>query len=210
MMGEAASRGGDMVSANHYLKRAVQNTPRTAGYWSNSAGPMSLSATQDLGAQTSLFLAYLRIREFDKALGVAEQAAKSQPKNPAGLDMEAAVYFIKGDREAARAALLEAHEMRRSDVDANSNLAKLALADGKMDQAREYYLDILKDNPKSAQTYRDLAALETQTGHPDEAEAYLIKGFEANPDDPLAAAAMALHRLAQGKYQAALQWLRRS
>jgi len=46
--------------------------------------------------------------------------------------------------------------------------------------------------------------------HPDEAEAYLIKGFEANPDDPLAAAAMALHRLAQGKYQAALQWLRRS
>ena len=157
---------------------------------------------QDLGAQTSLFLAYLRIREFDKALGVAEQAAKSQPKNPAGLDMES-VYFIKGDREAARAALLEAHEMRRSDVDANSNLAKLALADGKMDQAREYYLDILKDNPKSAQTYRDLAALETQTGHPDEAEAYLIKGFEANPDDPLAAAAVAPHRLAQGKDQAA-------
>ena len=39
--------------------------------------------------------------------------------------------------------------------------------------------------------------------HPDEAEAYLIKGFEANPDDPLAAAAMALHRLAQGKDQAA-------
>ena len=219
MMGEAASRGGDMVSANHYLKRAVQKQPENSrlldelGRTDVALGDAEAGIgefekaikanPQALGPQTSLFLAYLRIREFDKALAVAEQAAKSQPKNPAGLDMEAAVYFIKGDREAARAALLEAHEMRRSDVDANSNLAKLALADGKMDQAREYYLDILKDNPKSAQTYRDLAALETQTGHPDEAEAYLIKGFEANPDDPLAAAAVALHRLAQGKYQAA-------
>jgi len=219
MIGVAASRGGDMISANRYLKEAVKKQPENSrlldelGRTDVALGDAEAGIDEfekaikanplALGPQTSLFLAYLRTREFAKAIAVAEQAAKNQPNNPAGLDMKAAVYFIKGDREAARAALLKAYEILGSDVDANSNLAKLALADGKVDEARQYYLDILKDNPKSAQTYRDLAALESRAGHPDEAEAYLVKGFEANPDDPLAAAALALHRLAQGKYQAA-------
>jgi Flp pilus assembly protein TadD len=180
MIGVAAARGGDMVSANRYLKEAVQKEPENSalreelGKTDAALGDTKAAIEEfekavkadptALGPQTSLFLAYLRTGEFDKALAVAEQAAKNEPNSPAGLDMMAAVYFIKGDGEAARTALLKAREILRSDLSADSNLAKLALAEGKVDEARQYYLDILKDNPKSSLTYRDLAALESRAG----------------------------------------------
>jgi putative PEP-CTERM system TPR-repeat lipoprotein len=225
MIGVAAARGGDMVSANRYLKAALQKQPDDIGLREElgktdvalgdaKAGIEEFEKAvkadpKALGPQRSLFLAYLRTRELDKALAVAKQAAKSKPNNPAGFDMMAVLYFIKGDREAARAALMKARAILRSDFDADSNLAKLALADGKVDEARQYYLDILKDNPKSSPTYRDLAALESGAGRPDKADSYLANGLKTNPDDPLATGALALHRLAQGKPKEAAELVER-
>jgi len=127
MIGVAASRGGDILSANRYLKQAVQREPENSGL-REELGKTDLALGDEkagieefekavktdpkaLGPQTSLFLAYFRTPEFDKALAVAEQAAKNEPNSPAGLDMMAAVYFAKGDREAARATLLKARQI---------------------------------------------------------------------------------------------------
>src|SRR5207302_7509166 len=85
----------------------------------------------------------------------------------------------------------------------NNNLAELALAEGKPDEARQYYLDILADNPQSAQTYIALGELYART-RPQEAEGVLLKGIHENPTDPAIRIALLRLQLARGEAQQAV------
>jgi putative PEP-CTERM system TPR-repeat lipoprotein len=221
LIGVAAARSGDPAAANRYLTRAVARQPDNSALRVELAKTdLALGGTQAgvaeleevlkadpkaLGAQISLYLVYLRNKEYDKALGLAEQVAKSQPDATTGATMAAAADLARGDIAAGRAAFLKVREIDRGDVSANSNLAKLALSEGRPEEARQYYNDILSRNPKSTLTYLDLAALEDRVGHPQEAEAALERGLQANPDDFVMNVALVRVALDQGHPQQAVE-----
>ena len=219
LIGVAAARSGDMAKADQYLKLALDRQPDD---WSLRAelGVADIAAgdpkagidnleqvvkahPEVAGAEISLFTALMQTKEYDKALVLAEQMIKSDPNSPTGELLAAVVYLGQGNVNAGRAALLKARGIRPGDISANNNLAKLALAEGKPDEARLYYQDILKANPQSAQTYIALAELDTRTGRPQEAEGVLLKGIHENPTDPAVSVALLRLQLLRGEAQQA-------
>ena len=219
LIGVAAARSGDVALADQYLKLALDQQPddwplrAELGVADIAAGDTKagidnleqvVKAHPDAaGAEIPLFTALMQTKEYDKALALAEQMIKSDPNSPTGELLAAVVYLGQGNVNAGRAALLKARGIRHGDISANNNLAKLALAEGKPDEARLYYQDILKANPQSAQTYIALAELDARTGRPQEAEGVLLKGIHANPTDPAVSVALLRLQLARGEAQQA-------
>ncbi len=219
LIGVAAARSGDLVAAGGYLKLALNRRPddwslRTELGLAEIAAGDAKAGIDNLeqvvkahpgawGPQIPLFAALMQTKEYDKALAVAEQLIKSEPNSPTGELLASRVYLTQGNVKAGRAALLKAREIHHGDINANRNLAKLALAEGKTDEARQYYRDILGANPQSTQTYVALAELDARTGRPQEAEAVLLKGVQANPTDPALSVALLRLQLARGKAQQA-------
>jgi putative PEP-CTERM system TPR-repeat lipoprotein len=213
----AAARSGDKAITDQYLKQAVGHEPgnvllRTElgraeivnGDPKAGINDLEQAVDADPGAaapQLPLFVGFMQTKAYAKALTVAEGVIENAPDSPTGYLLAAAVYLIQGNVEAGRAALLRAREVHRGDINANSNLAKLALADGKTDEARRYYQDIVDANPRSVRTYVSLADLDVQTGRWPQAEAVLRKGIEANPADPAIEAVLLRLQLLQGKPQ---------
>jgi len=220
LIGVAAARSGDMAAADRYLKLALDRRPgdralRTElGLTEIAAGDPKAgidnleqvvkSHPDAAGPQIPLFVAFMQTKEYDKALAVAEQVITSAPNSPTGELLASAVYLTQGNVAAGRAALLKAREVHHGDVSANRNLAKLALAEGKTDEARQYYQDILDANPQSTPTYVALAELDARTSRPQEAEAVLLKGAQANPTDPALSVALLQLQLARGEAQQAV------
>ena len=220
LIGVAAARSGDMAAADRYLKLALDRRPgdralRTElGLTEIAAGDPKAgidnleqvvkSHPDAAGPQIPLFVALMQTKEYDKALVVAEQVITSAPNSPTGELLASAVYLTQGNVAAGRAALLKAREIHHGDINANRNLAKLALADGKPDEARQYYQDILDANPQSTQTYVALAELDARTERPLEAEAVLLNGVQANPTNPAMAVALLRLQLARGEAQQAV------
>jgi putative PEP-CTERM system TPR-repeat lipoprotein len=219
LIGVAAARSGDAATANQYLKRALDRQPddwalrAELGVADIAAGDPKAGIDNleqvvkahpdESRAEIPLFTALMQTKEYDKALAIADQMNKGEPKSPTGELLAAVVYLAQGNRDAGRAALLKAREIRPGDVGANNNLARLALADGKADEARLYYRDILAANPQNARTYIALADLDTRTGRLQEAEDALLKGIEANPTDPVIVVALFRLQLARGGAQQA-------
>lgn len=220
LIGVAAARSGDLATADRYLKLAVARQPdslslRTElGRTEIALGDLeggteeleqALRSSPDaLGPEIPLFFAYMRLQQYDKALSTAQHLTASAPNLPAGYLLLSSVYLVQGNLEAGRSALLKAREIHPGDVNANRNLAKIALAQGKLDDARGYYEDILKANPQSTGTYIALADLEARANHPQAAEDTLLKDLRANPDDVEANTVLARYLLAEGKAQDAL------
>lgn len=220
LIGVASARNGDMAAAAHYLGLAVQQQPddfllRTElGKTEIALGDANTGITdleqtvkahpEELAPQIPLFIAYMKQKQYDKSLVLARNIIDIQPKSSTGYLLASSVYLIRGDMAAGRAALLKAREVHPGDVNADRNLARLALAEGRFDEAREYYREILSGNPKSVPTYIALADLEARAKRPNEAEAALLEAINANPEDLTATAVLARFELAQGKAQDAL------
>jgi putative PEP-CTERM system TPR-repeat lipoprotein len=221
MIGIASARSGDMAAAQRFLQLAVEQKPddlllRTElgraelALGNSQAGIDDLIAAakahpESLVPQVPLFVAYMQAKQYDKALAVAEQVTAAEPDAAVGHLLRSAVYLARGDKEAGRQALLKARAVHPGDVNANRNLAKLALSEGKLDEARQYYRDILKHDPKHSGTYIALAEIEADHDRLPDAEAVLVEGVQANPDDRLVNEVLARLLLAEGKAGDALE-----
>jgi putative PEP-CTERM system TPR-repeat lipoprotein len=220
MIGTASARSGDTTVANEYLGKAVAERPDNAalrtelglteirlGDTATGVEELEKAAQQnpkDVRPELALFLTYMRDKQFDKALEISERLQKSAPDNSTGWNFASVADIAKGDKEAARAALLKAIEIRPGDLNANRNLAKLAYSEGKIDDARKYYNDALKANPTSIDTALDLAALELKAGKGEQAEAVLVQASKDNPDNPAPLIIRARIRMQNGQVQDAL------
>lgn len=220
LIGQAAARSGDVTDANRYLRLALEGRPDDArlrlalGQTEMAAGAskigiedLELAAKADpgtLGPLVSLFLAYLKVRDYDKALAAAKQVEAAQPTATTGYLLLSAVYLAQGKPEEAQAALMKARELHPGDINANGNLAKLMIAEGKLGLAAQYYDEILKSNPTSIETYIALAELYIKINEPAKAEATLARGESANPGNLAIASILAHLQLAQGKPQDAM------
>lgn len=220
LLGTASARAGDVTTANRYMKLLLARQPDDGGL-RTEVGVAEIAAGDPKAAVDNLeqvvkahpdaaaplfplAVALMQAKQYDKALAIADQMIKSEPHSPTGELLAAAVYLAQGNRAADRAALLKARQIHPGDINADSNLAKLALAEGKADEARRYYQDILAVNRQSTQTYLALAALDAATGHPQAAETVLRNGVQANPTVPELNAALLRLQLARGETRQAL------
>lgn len=149
----------------------------------------------------------------DRALAEAKAAMALEPANPEPA-MAAARYASQAEDPAqARAILADFLERNPDATDARFMLARLLMADGDADAAREQFEHALASRPEDPTILFSLGQLAYQTGQPDVAEDYL-KRYVALPstvrrsNDP---AYMFLGQLAeeQGKYQEAADWYAR-
>ena len=154
--------------------------------------------------EIALFAAFMQTGDYVRALAAAERVKKAEPSEPIGELLTAAVYLKQGKLQPGREALLRAREIRRGDIGSNDTLAKLALAAGRPEKARQYFQDILDANPESAETYIALAELESKTGRMAAAEAVLLKGVQAVASDSEIAVALVRLQLSIGESEKAL------
>lgn len=216
----AATRGGDLASADRYLSMAVARQPDNAALQTQlGANEVALGETDQgisdlqkaareapdsVAPSVALVQAYLHNKQYDKALAVAEQLEKARPDDPTGYDLEGVVNIAKGDVTAGRAALLTARKLRPGDPMALLNLATLAFKEGAFDQAEKYDQEILNVNPKISAGYLSLADIQVRTGKLSEAETTLQKAIQQNLDDVDARVALGRVLFVEHKNQDAL------
>ena len=78
------------------------------------------------------------------------------------------------------------------------------------DKAEEDYLEILKQDDKSAHSHANLAAIQLEMGRLDEAEKHLKSALEASPEDGYATMLMGLLKFRQEKWDDAIDALGRA
>jgi putative PEP-CTERM system TPR-repeat lipoprotein len=220
LISEAAVHGSDLESARRYMSLALKRQPDdpllatqlgileiAAGEAEAAINNLERVATRYPTAslpEVPLFVAFMQVKDYERALAAAERLKKAAPSEPIGEILTATVHFNQGKMQAGREALLRAREIRRGDITANDALARLALAAGRPEEARRYLQDVLDANPQSAATYIALAALEVKTGRAAAAEAILRKGTQTQAADRELVIALARLQLAQGEAENAL------
>lgn len=85
--------------------------------------------------------------------------------------------------EGAEQDIAHALELAPDEVDVLAAAADLAIGRGDIEEARKLADRCLKGGPKQAHFYDLAYRIELKDGHPDEAEAVLRKGLEAEPDE---------------------------
>ncbi|HUN52595.1 MAG TPA: XrtA/PEP-CTERM system TPR-repeat protein PrsT, partial [Candidatus Sulfotelmatobacter sp.] len=220
LIGQAAARSGDPNMARQYLEKAVEKEPDNAGLrtelgasqlavgdTANGIDELEKAAEQNpkaLKPEIILFAAHMRAKEYDKALAVADRLQKNFADNSIGLVLAGIAHIAKGDTQAGKAELLKVHDKEPGNVNADRNLAQLAMQENKPDDARKYYEDIITANPKIGDNYIELAEFENKTGHPDAAADALKRGLNLSPDDLRLRLILADFLLSRGKFQDSL------
>lgn len=220
MLGTAAAGSGDLVNADRYLSEAIDKQPNDAmlrtrlgetkmALGETAAGideleKASLEDQKSGGPDAALFVGYLKNKDYDKALALAERIEKSRPKDPTGWEFAGLTYIAKGDIPAGRAALMKALDIRPGDPVALNDLAVLALREGKFDQAAQYFDQIVKANPKNYRAGVQLAEVQEQMGQADKADNTLRSILGQDPDNVAARVVLARLLLAEHKNQEAL------
>ena len=111
--------------------------------------------------QALLLLARLQLnaKQYDAALRTVLRTSKLAPDTAQSYNIAGAAQFGKGDFRSARAAFEHAIEIRPDFVPAKLNLANLTRKQGRVQEAKESYLKILKDHDNNVRALESLAEL---------------------------------------------------
>ncbi|BBP05655.1 hypothetical protein TPL01_17760 [Sulfuriferula plumbiphila] len=127
--------------------------------------------TAPAALQPRLLLAgyYLRKNDFAKALVLAREARTANPDNPAALDMLGSAQLAAGDKDNALASFQKLAEMAPQSPAVQIRLANAQLALKQTDKARASLKRALQLKPDFLDAQATLIALDTQSGHYDQA-----------------------------------------
>jgi putative PEP-CTERM system TPR-repeat lipoprotein len=196
--GQVYLLAGDFERSSKYFARQVAKSPDDARAMTRlgisrlaegeiDRGLNDLGEASQLDADLSYadfarVTAMLSEHKFDEALQAQAELEKKLPNNPLTYNLRGGIMIGKGDLAAARAAFRKALEINPDFLPAATNLARLAFRDGKADEARKIYLDMLGRNPKRADVLMSLADLEQAAGGDAELiRKYLEGAVEAGP-----------------------------
>lgn len=116
---------------------------------------------------------YLKRDQPKKALEVIDAVVRRNPKNVDAANLQGVARVASGDRAGGRAAYVNALTLNPQFHAARLNLARLDLAEGKLDPARLSLTELLKINQKNGDAMYEFALLEEQAGRPAEAVRWL-------------------------------------
>ena len=207
LAGEAYLANGDIADAARQYEKAKSVAPDNATVQTRLAlvrlasgeadrglkelESVSANHPQDYQADLALVSAYLRQRQVDKALEALQSLEKKQPQNPLTYNLKGVALLLKRDLPAARASFEHALQLNPTYLPAVANLAQLDLHDKKPEAAKARYEAVLKKEPNNEQALLGAAALLRITGAPEaESEKLLKRGVAANPNSPIAHAAL--------------------
>ena len=120
---------------------------------------------------------YLKRNQAKSALEVIDTVVRRDPGNVAALNVQGVVRTAAGDRPGARAAYEKALALDPRYHGARLNLARLDVAEGKPDAARQRLTDLLKIDPRNGEAMFELGRLDDQTGNGSEAIRWLEKAM---------------------------------
>ena len=148
----------------------------------NDLESLSAADSSEYQADLALITAHLRRREFDQALAAVASLEKKQPANPLTYNIKGAVFVSKRDIKNARTSFEKALALQPGYFAAARNLGLLDMQQGKPDDAKKRYEDILAKDPKNVQVLLSLAELLSYTGHsPEEVKAAIERAIAAAP-----------------------------
>ncbi|ATE61299.1 XrtA/PEP-CTERM system TPR-repeat protein PrsT [Thauera sinica] len=200
---EKAAQGGDTRA------QAALGVSRL-GQGDTVAAAMNLQAAfdgspGDLGLATTLSNTLMRQGYPKKALDVAQRASAALPGNPAALNLLGVVKGGAGDRAGARAAYTDALGRDPGFTPARFNLARLDIAEGRFDDARKTYAEMLKKDRRDATAMYESALLEQRAGSPAEAMRWLEKASAERPNDTRVGLALVRAKAMAGDRPGALE-----
>ncbi|WP_338769319.1 XrtA/PEP-CTERM system TPR-repeat protein PrsT [Massilia sp. METH4] len=163
-LGLARMSMGDADGAVAAMRKGVELSPPTA-----------------IDAGIVLATTHLRLKQNDAAVAVLDQMLKRAPDNAVLLNLAGGAQLGKGDRAAARAAFQKSLQAQPSFFTAADNLARMELADKKLEPARQHYQAFLDKNPGSAQAMLALADIAIIDKKPADAIKWLEQAHAASP-----------------------------
>jgi putative PEP-CTERM system TPR-repeat lipoprotein len=225
LAGESYMQVHDFDKASAYLEKATALAPKAASLRTSlglsklaqgdkAAGLSELEMATSLDpksghATMALVQTEMSLKHYDKALAAVEALEKQQPDNPQVLTLKGAVYMVKGDIPAARAALDKAVALQPTFMPAVQNLARLDLVEKKPEVAKQRYEKVLQKEKDNADAMRALGELALMQNNPEEATSWFEKASNANPNAVGPAITLGRHYLRIGQTQKALTLARK-
>ena len=120
---------------------------------------------------------FLKRDQPKKAVEVIDAVVRREPKNVDAVNLQGVARVAAGDRTGGRAAYENALTLNPRYYAARLNLARLDIAEGKLDAARLRLTELLKINQQNGEAMFEYALLEEQAGHPAEAVRWLEKAM---------------------------------
>jgi cellulose synthase operon protein C len=176
--GQVYLQTGDLKKAEEYFAKAAKIDPQDAKKRTSLAvahmlkgndaafGELQDIASTDKGttADMALISAYLRRKEYDKALKAVDVLEKKQPTDPLAANLRGMTLMAKQDRTGARKAFDQALAIQPTYLPAVANLAALDMGEKKPEDARKRYEDLLVKDPKNVQALMALAEMRAKSG----------------------------------------------
>ncbi len=178
LIGEALVRTGDTAKGVAFIDAALARNPASlpmklaAAQARVRAGDAAagLSLVEEL-AQTSsgiedltLVRSLLSLKQYDKALTLAQRFASRFPQDPAGPMTIGVIAASQHQVEAAQAGFAQALSLSPGYPPAVEALAQLEAATGKIDQARQRYMGLARAEPNNPAYPLALARLSARSG----------------------------------------------
>lgn len=210
---------GDLAEADAAFARAAKADPndarsRTAlaigkmlrGDEAGIADLRGLAATEDSTvADLPLIGALFAKKDWAATLAAIDELEKKQPDKPVAANLRGRVLLAKGDRAGAEKALRRALEIQPSFYPAAAVLARLAVADKRMDEAKALIDDVLKADPRNSQALIASAALRARSGASrEEIIGIFTQAIQQIPTDPAPRLALVNYQLGNQDVKGAL------
>lgn len=156
-------------------------------------------------ADLTLIAAHLQHNQFDQALSAVDVLIKKRPNEPMGQNLRGKVLMGKGDKPAARAAFEAALTKNPAFYPAVASLASLDLQEGKFDDARKRFAELIKRQPANVSARLGMAELLSRTDAPRaEVRAQLESAVTEVPNDVDARVALVSFHAGANNTEAAL------
>lgn len=136
-----------------------------------------------LKVAAALVTLYLRRDDLRNATAVADTLLRRLPGDAAAHNISGAVKAAAHRRADARSAYLKALALQPGLVPARLNLARLDVAEGRLDEARQRLAALLREAPGNVQALTEMARLESHAGRPAAALPLLEKAQALMPGD---------------------------
>jgi putative PEP-CTERM system TPR-repeat lipoprotein len=200
LAGEVFMANGDPKRAGDYFAKAAALDPKNAQsrtglaltHLAQGESEMGIreleqvvSTGSDVRADFMLIGAYVRQRQFDKALAEVDRLEKKQPNTALAANVRGGVLLVKGDAAAARKQFERALQIDPGYYPAAAQLTRLDLQENKPDAARQRLETVLAKDPKNVPALLGLAELKRRAGgSPQEVAALVQKAVAAQPTEP--------------------------
>ncbi len=188
VLGMSMMRSGQAANAAKELEVALKKDPNQAS------------------AATTLITLYLREGQAPKAVVLAENLIKQQPKNAGYLNLLGMVRVFAKNNAAAKVAFDEAIKLDPSFNLPQLNLARIEIADKSYENAVDRLNHVLKTEPKNAEVMFELATIANQRGLSAEAQRWLESAANlAGPRETRWGLALSEFYLQRGQAKKALE-----